>query len=48
MCYSIEPRDRIYVKCSGFLFFIKKIGKTLIGKYDQKRLACSKKIQQMH
>ena len=26
MCYSIEPRDRIYVKGYGFLSFTKNIG----------------------
>ena len=27
MCYSIEPRDRIYIKSYGFLSFAKNIGK---------------------
>ena len=48
MRYSIESRDRIYIKCYGFLSFVKKIGKTLSCKYGQKRLDCSKKVQQMH
>ena len=26
MCYSIEPRDRMYVKGYGFLFFAKSMG----------------------
>ena len=26
MCYSIEPRDRIFVKGYGFLSFAKSIG----------------------
>ena len=29
MYYSIEPRDRIYVKGYGFLSFAKNIGKNL-------------------
>ena len=29
MRYSIEPRDRIYVKGYGFLSFAKNIGKNL-------------------
>ena len=33
MRYSIEPRDRIYVKGYGFLFFAKNIGKSLSNKY---------------
>ena len=36
MRYSIEPRDRIYVKGYGFLYFAKSIGKNLSNKYDQK------------
>ena len=51
MRYSIEPRDRIYVKGYGFLSFAKKMGthatkvaKNLSNKYSQKRLDCSKKI----
>ena len=31
MCYSIEPKDRRYVKGYGFLSFAKSIGKN-IGK----------------
>ena len=41
--YSIEPRDRIYVKCYGFLSFAKNMGKSLSNKYGQKRLDCAKK-----
>ena len=33
MRYSIEPRDRIYVKGYGFLYFTKNIGKNLSKKY---------------
>ena len=36
MRYLIEPRDRIYVKGYGFLYFAKNIGKNLSNKYDQK------------
>ena len=38
MRYSIEPRDRIYVKGCGFLSFAKNMGKGLSNKYDQKLL----------
>ena len=31
--YSIEPRDRIYVKGYGFLSFAKSMGKYLGNKY---------------
>ena len=43
MRYSIEPRDRIYVKGYGFLSFAKNMGKNLSNKYDQKRLDRAKK-----
>ena len=33
MRYSIEPRDRIYVKGYGFLSFAKNMGKYLSNKY---------------
>ena len=35
MRYSIEPRDRIYVKRYGFLSFAKNMGKSLRNKYGQ-------------
>ena len=38
MRYSIEPRDRIYVKGYGFLSFAKNIGKSLSNKYGQNLL----------
>ena len=45
MHYSIEPRDRIYVKSYGFLSFAKNIGKhatevakNMSNKYSQKPL----------
>ena len=40
--YSIEPRDRVFVKSYGFWSFTrnmsKNISKNLDGKYSQKRL----------
>ena len=38
MRYSIEPRNRIYVKGYGLLSFAKNMGKSLSNKYDQKKL----------
>ena len=43
MRYSIEPRDRIYVKGYGFLSFAENMGKSLNNKYCQKRLDSTKK-----
>ena len=50
MRYSIEPRDRIYVKGYGFLSFAKnmgrhtnKVAKSLSNKYSQKLLDSAKK-----
>ena len=43
MKYSIEPRDRIYVKGYGFLSFPKNMGKNLSNKYDQKLIDSAKK-----
>ena len=43
MRYSIEPRDRIYVKGYGFLSFAKNIGKNLSNKYGQKIIETAKK-----
>ena len=43
MRYSIEPRDRIYVKGYGFLSFAKNMGKNLSNKYGQKLLDSAKK-----
>ena len=44
MCYSIEPRDRIFVKSYGFLCFArsmsKNIGKSIINNLSDK---CSQK-----
>ena len=51
--YSIEPRDRRYVKGYGFLSFAKNIGKNIgknrSSKYSQKNLlTVLKSLQQMH
>ena len=50
MRYSIEPRDRIYVKEYGFLSFAKnmgrhanKVAKSLSNKHGEKRLDSAKK-----
>ena len=43
MRYSIEPRDKIYVKRYGILSFAKNIGKNLSNKYGQKLLDSAKK-----
>ena len=43
MRYSIEPRDRIYVKGYGFLSFAKNMGKNLSNKYSQKIIDAAKK-----
>ena len=43
MRYSIEPKNRIYVKGYGFLSFAKNIGKNLSNKYSQKLINAAKK-----
>ena len=43
MRYSIEPRDRIYIKGYGSLSFAKNMGKGLSNKYGQKLLDNVKK-----
>ena len=43
MGYSIEPRDRIYVKGYGVLSFAKNIGKKLSNKYSEKLIDSAKK-----
>ena len=43
MCYSIEPRERRYVKGYGLLSFAKNIDKNLSKKYDQKLVDTAKK-----
>ena len=44
MRYSIEPRDRIYVKEYGFLSFAKHMSKSVSNKYGQKLLDSAKKF----
>ena len=44
MRYSIEPKDRIYIKGYGFLSFAKNMGKNLSSEYGQKRLDSAKKL----
>ena len=43
MRYSIEPRDRIYVKGYGFLSFAKNMGKNLSNKCSEKLFDTAKK-----
>ena len=43
MRYSIESKDRIYVKGYGFLGFAKNMVKDLNNKYTQKLLDSAKK-----
>ena len=43
MRYSIETRDRIYVKGYGFLSFAKNMGKNLSNKCGQKPLDSAKR-----
>ena len=43
MRYSIEQRDRIYVKGYGFLSFGKNMGKSLSNKYGEKLIDSAKK-----
>ena len=43
MRYSIEPRDRIYVKGYGFSSFTTYMGKSLSNKYGQNLLDSAKK-----
>ena len=45
MRYSVEPRDRIYVKVYGFLSFTKNIDKNLSNKYSQKLLDSARNLQ---
>ena len=44
MRYSIQPRNRIYVKGYGFLSFAKNMGNNLSSKYGQKLLDSAKKF----
>ena len=43
MRYSIEPKDRRYVKSYAFLFFAKNIVKNKSNKYSQKLVDSAKK-----
>ena len=43
MRYSIEPRERRYVKGYGFLSFAKNIDRNLSNKYGQKLVDTAKK-----
>ena len=43
MRYSIEPRERRYVKGYGFLSFAKNISKNLSNKYGQNLVDTAKK-----
>ena len=43
MRYSIEPRERIYMKRHGFLSFAKNMGKILSNEYGQKIFDSAKK-----
>ena len=43
MRYSIEPRDKVYLKEYGFMSSAKNIGKNLINKYSQKIIDTLKK-----
>ena len=48
MRYSIEPRERIYVKGYGFLSFAKIMGKNLSNNVWSKNFRqCQKNLQQM-
>ena len=39
MCYSVQPRDQIFVKGYGFLSFAKNMSQN-IGKNISKNLSC--------
>ena len=43
MRYSLEPRDRKYLKRYGFLSFAKNMGNSLSNKYGQKLFGSAKK-----
>ena len=43
MRYSIEPKDRVYLKGYGFLSFAKHMGRHLSNKYGQKNFDSAKK-----
>ena len=43
--YSIEPRDRRYIKEYGFLSFTKNIGKNISSKYSENLVDSAKKSE---
>ena len=43
MRYSIEPKNRRYVKGYGFLSFAKNTGKNICSRYSQKLVDSAKK-----
>ena len=45
MHYSVEPRDRRYVKGYGFLSFTKNAGKNTSNKYGEKLLDSAKRSE---
>ena len=45
MRYSIEPKERVYIKGYGFLSFTKNMGKNLSNIYGQKLLVVLKNLQ---
>ena len=47
MLYSIEPRDRRYVRGYGFLSFARNIGKNIGNMYNQQLVTVLKGLQQM-
>ena len=47
MRYSVEPKDRIYVKGYGLLSFAKSMGQNLSNKNSQKLLIVLKNLQWM-
>ena len=47
MRFSIEPRDRTFVKGSRFLYFAKNMGKRLNSKYGKNFLIVLKNLLQM-
>ena len=42
--YSIQPKDRMYVKGYGFLSSLKNTGKIMSSKYSQKLVDSAKKF----
>ena len=43
MRYLLEPRERVYIKGYGFVYFAKNMGKSSSSKYSQKLLDIAKK-----